>query len=442
MYSDAFLTLAVGTAAATLSVAPYLIRYHRREKRAKSLLKTTAGTALNLATVMHPCIDALKCIGCGSCARACPEGDVLGVIEGRSTLIHGARCVGHALCAEACPVGAIRMVMGQPGSSAEVPQLDSDLQTTVRGLYIVGELGGMGLIRNAVTQGIRAVERIASLKEKTAPPSSCLDLLIAGAGPAGLAAALTAQKHGLKYLVVEQDDIGGTILQYPRRKIVMTSPVELPLYGKLRFRETSKESLLEVWNQILKEFSPVIQTCEKLLQIVRNQDGFDVRTSRGRYQARYVILALGRRGTPRKLGVPGEQLSKVSYRLIEAESYQDCRILVVGGGDSAVEAAMALAVQRNNRVTISYRKAEFSRIKERNASRLSEMVRGKRLEVLFESNVREIADENVVIEAQGSLRTIGNNYVFVFAGGELPYDLLRAAGVHFCSQDLAPATGS
>jgi thioredoxin reductase/NAD-dependent dihydropyrimidine dehydrogenase PreA subunit len=425
------ITLIIGTVLIVATVTPFVIRQRRQEREARRRFEQLKVSGLNVATTMHPHINALNCIGCGSCVEACPEGDVLGVINGKAVLVHGAKCVGHGLCAEACPVGAIEMLMSPPGKSADLPILNSQLETTVPRLYIVGELGGIGLIKNAVTQGATVVDRIAAKGRVNGP---LLDLVIVGAGPAGMAAALAAHNLGLKYVALEQGDIGGTILQYPRRKIVMTSPVELPLWGRLKLRETSKEALLEVWKNIIAKTGVKICTQEKVVDIQSVEPKFEVTTVKQKYFARHVVLALGRRGTPRKLGVQGEGSSKVMYRLIDAGSYQRSNVLVVGGGDSAIEAAVGLAAQGTNRVTLSYRKGEFTRIKERNAKHLDEYVGKKKLRVIFNSNVREILPDKVILELPGGPMEIPNECVFIFAGGEMPFEFLKKVGIQFQAQ--------
>ena len=202
------------------------------------------------------------------------------------------------------------------------------------------------------------------------------DLCIVGAGPGGISASLRAIERKLSYVTVEQDELGGTVAKYPREKLVMTSPVEFPVFGKFKKLEISKEELLRFWTQLHRQAGLKVNTNEKVenVQPGSRMAPSRIETSKGRYRAREVILALGRRGTPRKLGVKGEELPKVMYSLIKAEAYTDERILVVGGGDSAVEAAMGLAHQRGNRVTLSYRAAEFTRLKERNARTLQEAV--------------------------------------------------------------------
>ncbi len=428
---ETLITMLLVTLLIPAAVVPYYLRVRRKESDARSRFEKAKISGLQAAVSMHPSIDALHCIGCGGCVRACPERDVLGVIEGKAVLVHGAKCVGHGLCAEACPMGAIRLLMAAPGRSADLPLLTEQHETTVRNIFIVGELGGLGLIKNAITQGRDAVEHIAA---RSSSQNGIYDVAIVGAGPAGLGAALTAKKHGMKYLLLEQGDVGGTILQYPRRKIVMTSPVEIPLWGKLKLTETSKESLLDIWQDILRKTRLGINTHEKVNGIQNGGDRFALQSSQGVYEARHVVLALGRRGTPRKLGVPGEALGKVMYRLTDAGSYRGCDILVVGGGDSAAEAAMGLALERSNRVTLSYRKPEFTRLKERNARRLDQCRRDGTIHLALSSSVKEILDDAVLLETPEGSKRIPNHYVFVFAGGETPFNFLKSIGIRFQDQ--------
>jgi thioredoxin reductase (NADPH) len=433
MSTDTLITLLITLIIVPAVVVPYVRRHRQKEREARKRFEGAKIAGLQAAITMHPHIDALECIGCGGCVDACPEHGVLGVINGKAVLISGSKCVGHGLCAEACPVGAITMMMAAPGKSADLPILNEHLETTVPGIYIAGELGGLGLIRNAVNQGIKAVSHIA-----THPRASkgVYDVAIVGAGPAGLAGGLTALSNKLSYIILDQGDVGGTILQYPRRKIVMTSPVELPLWGKLKLTEVSKESLLDVWLQILKKTGLKVTPNHKVTNIARDGDHFVLTTPNGSFNAAHVVLCLGRRGTPRKLGVEGESLSKVTYRLIDAESYQNVDVLVVGGGDSAVEAAMGLALQGSNRVTVSYRKGEFTRLKERNVQHLHQYMKRKAINVIFNSQPQVIREKEVILETQQGPKVIPNDYVFVFAGGELPFEFLKSVGVGFQSRML------
>jgi putative YpdA family bacillithiol system oxidoreductase len=388
----------------------------------------------------HPHIDNNYCIGCGTCTSVCPEGDVLAMIGGKAVIVNGHKCIGHGLCADACPVGAITMVMASPSMAADMPYLTPEYETTVPNLFIVGELGGLALIKNAVNQGRDCVDTIAGrLKANGAAQSvpGVHDLLVIGAGPAGISASLRAIENKLNYLTIERDEIGGTVAKYPRQKLVMTSPVEFPMYGKFKKMQLSKENLLAFWDMILNRADFNVSTGEKVEDVKRGEDGiFNVTTVNNQYRARAVILALGKAGEPRKLGVKGEELPKVMYRLIEADHYINKKILVVGGGDSAIEAAMGLACQTGNQVTVCYRSERFSRIKERNANRIEDFMRSGKLKVLFNSNPVEFKAESVVLEVNGSRQEIPNDFVWIFAGGTPPNGFLKKIGVGFGARDL------
>ncbi|MCC6396044.1 MAG: NAD(P)-binding domain-containing protein [Bacteroidetes bacterium] len=432
---ETLITLVIAALLIVGTVVPYYRRLRRREAEAHNRLEELKLTGHDKAVGLHPHIDALECVGCGSCVDACPEEDVLAVVDGKAVLVHGAKCVGHGRCADACPVGAIRLVMAPPGRSAEFPLLTPQLETTLPNIFVAGELGGLGLIRNAVAQGISVIREIAS-RPRRPQEGDAFDVIIVGAGPAGLASALSAKERGLRYLVLEQETIGGTIMHYPRRKIVLTSPFELPLWGKVRFTEISKEEFLRFWERVLDRTQLNVKTSEKVLSIIPGESGYVVGTPRGIYAAGSVVLAMGRRGTPRKLGVPGEDLGKVMYQLLDAGSYANTNILVVGGGDSAVEAALALSRRGKNRVTLSYRQQSFTRIKQKNEIAISESIRRNQLRVLFNSTVREILPDVVLVESDGGIQTVNNDVVFVLAGGELPFGFLRDVGIGFQHQSV------
>jgi thioredoxin reductase (NADPH) len=393
----------------------------------------------------HPQIDANYCIGCAACTHVCPEGDVLAMLGGKAVIVNGYKCIGHSLCAEVCPVGAIKMVMASPSVAADLPFLSPENETSVKNLFIAGELSGLALIKNAINQGRSCVDIVAGRMTALGgprTPSEIYDVLIVGAGPAGISASLRAIEKKLNYVTLDEGEMGGTVAKYPRQKLVLTSPVELPVYGRFKKTELSKEELLAFWSQVLQRVDFKFRKGEKVEAIEKGPDGiFTVTSTKSRHRARAVVLAIGKSGSPRKLGVKGEDLPKVMYRLIEADHYVHKRILVVGGGDSAVEAAMGLAHQVGNTVTLSYRQAAFGRIKERNARRLEESVRKGKLKVIFNSNPVEFTPDAVILEVEGSKQKIPNDYVWIFAGGEPPTAFLKKIGIAFGPTDLTSEGG-
>jgi len=416
----------------------YWRKTQSRQRTHSAAKREATELGIDRPPAQHPIIDPFQCIGCGSCVRACPEGDVLGLVAGKATIINGLRCVGHGKCAEACPVEAIQVGLGDTRMRKDIPNTDATGETNVPGIYIAGELGGLALIKNAIKQGVGVVEAIA---KDLAPASSASvhDLVIVGAGPAGLSAALAAKARGFEPLVLDQEKAGGTILQYPRKKLVLTQPVEIPGYGWLNQEEYTKEQLLEIWQETVAKQEINVQAGQCLKTIEKQQEAFHIQTQQGSFQAKRIVLALGRRGTPRKLGVEGEDQSKVMYKLLDAAHYQNEHLLVVGGGDSAVEAAIGLAKQPGNTVTISYRKAKFFRIKTKNQERFQEMLAAGKLNAIFDSNVKSIGQDEVRIETKDGVRTIQNSYVFIFAGGIPPFALLREIGIGFGQEETSSA---
>ncbi len=430
---------AVAALATAAIVLPYLMAFRRRNVRDVSRKAEATRLGIDRPVAQFPFIDPTRCIGCGTCVDACPEGDVLGVVGGTATVVNGFRCVGHAACEPACPVGAIEVGLGDLKGREDVPLLDEGYETTVPGLFVAGELGGLALIRNAVSQGRTVAERISQRSRSLGPrPDGVADVVVVGAGPAGLATGLTALERGLRPIVVEQEkDLGGTLLHYPRRKLVLVQPMDLPFQERLRASEYAKEDLLGVLQRLLQRARLGVRFGQRVVNVAREDGVFRVTTSAGELRARFVVLALGRRGTPRKLGVPGEDLPKVMYKLIDAESYEDQRVLVVGGGDSAVEAVLGLArVARE--VTLSYRRDKLVRIKTKNEQRLAELKGRARVRMALPSEVESIADGSVRLSTPTGPLDLPNDYVFVFAGGEPPFAFLRQIGVRFGGTGPAP----
>lgn len=376
---------------------------------------------------LHPVINLDACIKSGACVTACPEKDILGIFNGGGTLINASNCVGHGACFHACPVDAISLNIGTEKRGVDLPHVNEAYETNIPGIYIAGELGGMGLIKNSVEQGTAAVENIVT--SNLPKDDSSYDLIIIGAGPAGIAASLTAKKHNLNFLILEQDTLGGTVYTFPRAKIVMTSPMDLPLYGKVKLNDTSKSELLGLWNKALSKNDITIREKTKVEEIIPVDGQFKITTNRGEtLMTKSVLLAIGRRGSPRKLGIPGESTEKVAYRLLEPENIHQKKIVVVGGGDSAIESALLLAPQ--NEVVLSYRKDKFSRLKPKNREKIHQAIEQKQLEVMYNSNLVHIDKKEVTLttEEEGSCK-LENDQVYIFAGGELPTQFLQKAGV-------------
>jgi len=407
----------------------YMRRHKRKERDHTVELKQAVASGLAEPQSLHPVIDPLRCIGSGSCARACPE-SALGIINGKAVLTNGAACIGHGACLTACPVEAIKLVFGTEKRGVDIPSVNPKFETNIAGIFIAGELGGMGLIRKAAEQGRQAMD---SIRERKVSSEADFDVVIVGSGPAGLSAGLSAIEHGLRYKLIEQEEsLGGSVYHYPRNKIAMTAPVKLALVGSIRMGEIQKERLLEFWQGVVAKTGLEVSFKECMERIEPSTNGtFMVQTNKGQYSAKSVLLAIGRRGTPRKLEVPGEETSKVVYRLVDAEQYRGERVLVVGGGDSALEAAIALSEQEGTDVTLSYRSAAFARVKLKNRQRLEERERQGRVRVLMESQVLSIQPKSVSLVWREANEEFQNDAVIVCAGGVLPTPLLQKMGIKF-----------
>ncbi len=417
-------------AAALLIVTLYVVHQRRRDRANTQAQAEAQAQGLGEPPSLHPVVNAQRCIGSGGCVHACPE-EALGIVAGKAVLVNAASCIGHGACKAACPVDAITLVFGTERRGIDIPAVSPEFESNVPGLYIAGELGGMGLIRKAAEQGRQAIESLR--KRKTGPAE--LDVFIVGAGPAGLSAGLSAIEHKLRYRLIEQEDsLGGSVYHYPRNKIAMTAPVQLALIGKMKFGEVQKEKLLEFWQGVVNKTGLELHFRERMEAIDRQGDTFIVTTNQGRYHARSVLLAIGRRGTPRKLNVPGEESPKVVYRLVDAEQYRGQAVLVVGGGDSALEAAIALSEQPGTRVVLSYRSVAFSRVKDKNRQRVQQQAEAGRLELLLNSQVERIEADNVALKTEAGRRVLPNQAVIVCAGGELPMPLLQRMGVQFATK--------
>jgi thioredoxin reductase (NADPH) len=406
----------------------------KRESGALATLEDMAALGEVVPDTMHPVVDVDRCIGSGACVRACPEKNVLEVVHGQATLVNPLACVGHAACVAACPVQALRVVFGTATRGVELPRVDLNFQTSRAGLYVIGELAGMGLIRNAVRQGRQAADHVVAGSRRG--DANVYDALVVGAGPAGVSATLRLLEAGLRVALVDREGLGGTILHYPRAKVVMTGALELPIIGTVRRRKMSKEELVALWSTI-NERAKLPLIAGVLVDGVTEASGaaWEITTSQGPMRAANVLLALGRRGTPRKLGIPGEDLAKVHYRLLEPAEFRGKHVLVVGGGNSAVENALSLADAGGcASVSISYRRAAFARCRADNRRRIDEYIAGRRVKPLMPSEVVKIEPAAAHLTSEGKAIAIPNDAVIVQIGGTAPSELLAKFGVEMVTK--------
>ena len=395
------------------------------------------GSAASPAGALRALVRADMCVGCGTCVAECPEPGAI-TMRGKLAVVDDALCKGHADCVKGCPVGAISMNAGAAVNRISVPFVQPSFETNVPGIYIVGELGGRGLIKNAINEGKLAIEHIARAVGPADMPAAhgLLDVVIVGSGPAGLSAALEANRRRLKYVVLEQGSLSDTVRKYPRHKVLLADSTLIPLYGDLWVADCAKEELLHVWESLVQSAGLVVRTGEKVERVEREADLFLVATTLAQYSARRVVLATGRRGSPRRLGVAGEELAKVFYDIVEMEAFAGRRVLVVGGGDSAVESAVGLARQDGTEVLLSYRGEMLSRITERNREKITAAIASGQVRPFFSSHVREIRPDVVVLDAGGESTIVPNDCVIIRIGGEAPYAFLEQLGVQIVHKDV------
>ncbi|WP_298286062.1 NAD(P)-binding domain-containing protein [Novosphingobium sp.] len=418
----------------------WAVHHKLRSARNRTMLVRNRAAGLAEPPGLHPRIDPEHCIGCGACIRACPENDVLGLVGRIATLIEPAACVGHGMCREACPTSAISLVLGTVTRGIAVPVLGPGGETSVPGIHVAGELGGLGLIRNAITQGREVIDQIATNLRQVGPPAEpdLLDVVIVGCGPAGLAASLGAKAHGLNFVALDQASLGGSVAHYPRGKLVMTAPAQLPLIGEVRLGSVSKEELLRFWQDVLQRTALAPRFEEHVRTVEPEASGFVVTTDRARYRTRRVILAMGRGGSPRRLGVPGEDQAKVVYRLSDPGQYAGQKVMIIGGGDAALEAAIALADVSGTRVTLVHRGSAFAGALRENRDAAEALGAAGKINIHMQAIPIAISHESVEIETPDGRRLIANHAVIACLGGTLPHEWLARIGIAIATHHGMP----
>ncbi len=413
-----------------------ILKKSKKNKKAISTLEKNIRDNLNEPATMHPEINESLCAGCGSCVKACPEGEILQLISHKAVLVYPTKCVGHGACEQACPFGAIDLVFGTKTRGMEIPRISPDFETNIPGLYIAGELGGMGLIRNAIKQGkLAAYHAISKLKDVN--HKTDVDIFIVGAGPAGFSAALASKEKNMKYKIIEQNSFGGTIYNFPRQKIVTSHPLEIPIFGIKKFKSNvvQKEEILSIFSKIKEENNLVISEKESFKNLKKLDNGtFEIETSKGTYTSKKVILGMGVRGSPRKLGLPNEDMPKVTYNLIDPEEYQNASIAIVGGGNAGLEAAQYLSKPHlKNKVHLIVRggpEEAFSRANEQNQKLVFEQEKQKLVTIHYDSAIKTIEKDFILINKSNEEVKLNNNYIFIFAGAEVPFKFLMSLGIN------------
>jgi thioredoxin reductase/NAD-dependent dihydropyrimidine dehydrogenase PreA subunit len=399
--------------------------------------------------VRLPQIDASTCLGCYACVDACPY-DVLDVTRYVAVVVRPEACCGLTLCEQRCPNGSLRITDGEP--IGDLPRLGDALESLdVPGVYLAGDITGLPLIKNAIHQGALAADRVfEDLTRQSEKGKGGLDLLIIGAGPAGISAALRASALGLAFAVVEQGDVAQSIQSFPRGKLVFDQPLELPTAGKLWLKESTKEELLLHWMRIVRRERLPIHEGTRMTRLEKRAVGFCVTTEPREggppqaWEARRVIVAVGQRGSPRRLPFPLDPavLARVHYHLADARSFEGKRVVVVGLGDVAMEAAVALCRQRGTKVTVVHRGEGFARGKARNIEEVRREVAAGRLVLRFDAEVTAISAEAATIRSPHGEEAIPCDAVLVLIGSVPSFRALAEAGIRKVAEGPAPGPGA
>ena len=429
--------LALGGLAILLMAMVSAVSSRRARKRHSKRAETTGPRIL-----IHDINDD-RCTGCDACVAVCPT-NVLDLVDNKSRVLRFQDCIQCEACMWACPTEALVMFPegGKP-PPLKVPDIDADYQTRVPGQYLIGEVAGKPLVKNAANLGRAVVEHMIknglraggrrAAEGSDAKNVTVVDVAIVGSGPGGISAALTCMQRGLSYVILEKEQqIASTIARYPKGKLVMAEPYDATNVSLLPVFDSSKEQIIPIWKELIERTKLEIRLGEAVEGVKRQENGtFDVRTTVAAYRAQRVVLATGTRGKPRTLQVPGENLPKVANLLDDPDDFRGKSVLVVGGGDSAVEAALALA-DAGAKVTISYRGKAFNRAQPKNKAAIESYAAQNKLKVKLGSQVVQFEPDSVILQlADGSQKRYANQAAFVLIGADPPIQWLEKLGVKF-----------
>jgi thioredoxin reductase (NADPH) len=376
-----------------------------------------------------------RCTGCDACVAVCPT-NVLDLVNNKSRVLRFADCIQCEACMFACPTEALVMFPeGAQPPPLKVPEIDENFQTAVRGQYLIGEVAGKPLVKSAANLGRAVIEHM--LMTGLHPGGhghgqGSVDVAIVGSGPSGLSAALTCINRGLSYVILEKEQlIASTISRYPKGKLVMAEPYDTLNLSLLPVFDSSKEQLIPIWKELIDRIGLRVNLGESVETVTPGPGGFEIKTTVAQYRAQRVVLGIGTRGKPRTLQVPGENLPKVNNLLEDPDEWRGRSVLVVGGGDSAVEAALALA-DAGAKVIISYRGKGFNRAQPKNKQAIEQYAAQGRIKAKLGSQVMGFDQESVTLAlADGAHKKYPNDAAFVLIGADPPVAWLEKLGVRF-----------